>query len=94
MSYTASGEAHVVIWHNGGITDLGILSAGGATGTDINDKGQIVGSVTTAAGRTRAFVWSSGVLTKLAPLPGGDFGRGDRHQREGRRRGRELHRQR
>ena len=49
VSYTASGESHVVIWHNGGITDLGTLAAGGTTGADMNDKGQIVGSVTTAA---------------------------------------------
>ena len=68
-SYTASDEWHAFLWQDGVMTDLGAIG----TPSDINERGQIVGSRDTDAGES-AFLWDNGVVTDLGSL-GGDFTR-------------------
>lgn len=72
---------HPVLWDNGQVTDLGVLSGGtcptagpvecghGAA-IDVNGNGVVVGWSNTASFATRAFRWENGVLTELGGLPG------------------------
>ena len=57
------------VWHNGAMTDLG--PSGESSMADyINDNGQIVGTVTDAAGNASAVVWQNGKMTTLPGLGG------------------------
>lgn len=62
------------IWHDGAVTDLGLvpsnLSFDFNLALDINEAGQVVGVVGTLEG-LRAYLWEAGVLTNLGALPGG-----------------------
>ena len=55
------------LWHNGTVTDLGTLVAGGGThASDINDLEQVVGwSLTDGSGTWHPFLWRNGVMTDL-----------------------------
>ena len=64
---------HPVIWQDGIISDLGVLSGdlvGSATA--INNRGEVVGASVSApgpaGGNLRAFVWRDGVMTDLNTL--------------------------
>jgi probable HAF family extracellular repeat protein len=52
------------------ITDLGTLGGGATTSAavGINASGQVVGSSTTTAGFTHAFLYSGGIMTDLGPF--------------------------
>jgi probable HAF family extracellular repeat protein len=64
-SQTADGEYHGFVWRNGTMRDLGTLRP-----NDINNRGQIVGTVDTAHGM-QAVLWSRGRTTDLGTLGGG-----------------------
>ena len=53
------------------IRDLGTLGGRDSDAVAVNERGQIVGSSTTAAGETRAFVWQNGRMVGLPTLGGG-----------------------
>lgn len=67
---------HGYVWEKGVITDLGGLGefAGGlsfrGSKMAINNRGQVVGTFTTAANERHAFLWQSGVMTDLGTLGG------------------------
>jgi len=54
------------------IVDLGTLGGTGSEAIAINDRGQIVGHSTTAAGQNRSFIWQRGKMTDLGALAGGN----------------------
>ena len=53
-----------------GFTDLGVMSGGISDATDNNDLGQVTGS-TGHFGFGEAFLWDSGVVLLLGPVPNG-----------------------
>ena len=63
-----SGNAHLVLWHNGTVTDLGTLGTPGSgsfiQAISINGSGQIAGTVFTG-GTSEGFSYSNGTLTSL-----------------------------
>ncbi len=54
------------------LTDLGTLGGSQSAARAINASGQVVGSSSTAAGKTHAFLYSGGAMRDLGTL-GGDF---------------------
>ena len=71
------GETHLVLWQNGTTTDLGTLGGLTATGVDINQKGQIVGTSDNGADDqwSHAFLWQSTTgMVDLGPWGGSNFG--------------------
>ena len=64
----ATGQAHLVLWHNGAVTDLGTLSPPGSysytQAVSINNNGQIAGTVFTG-GTSEGFLYSNGTITNL-----------------------------
>lgn len=52
------------------ITDLGTLGGSGSDAYSINDRGQIVGSAETKAGRRHAVLWENGKVRDLGTLGG------------------------
>jgi probable HAF family extracellular repeat protein len=63
-SQVADGTYHGFLWRNGAMADLGRLSP-----IDVNNRGQIVGTLDDADG---AYLWTRGTLVALA-TPGGSF---------------------
>lgn len=49
------------------VIDLGTLGGAEATPSAFNNLGEVVGSSTTADGKTHAFLWRNGVLTDISP---------------------------
>lgn len=68
-SRTAAGELRGFLWQNGVMRDLGI--DGGVMPLDINNRGQVVGSLDfgDSGARAQAFLWQDGVVMRL-PAPG------------------------
>ena len=62
------GQAHLVLWHNGAVTDLGTLGPPGnwsfTQAVAINNNGQIAGTVF-SSGTTEGFLYSNGTITSL-----------------------------
>lgn len=52
------------------MTDLGTLGGTDSRAVAINDRGQVIGTSSTASGRYHAFIWQDGVMTDLGVLPG------------------------
>jgi probable HAF family extracellular repeat protein len=80
VSRNSNNVSHATFWATpGAATDLGSL--GGATAFSeafrINNRGQIVGRSTVAAGQTpqNAVMWENGQIRDLGRLPGVNFGR-------------------
>jgi len=65
----STGTAHLVLWHNGAVTDLGTLGTPGSwsftQAVSINNNGQIAGSVFMEGGTTEGFLYSNGAITSL-----------------------------
>jgi probable HAF family extracellular repeat protein len=71
LSADGGTAAHLVLWRDGGISDLGRVPLGTSV-TGINNRRQIIGYVVNDVG-VRAFVWQNGAFIDLPPLaPGGD----------------------
>jgi probable HAF family extracellular repeat protein len=71
------GETHLVLWQNGTTTDLGTLGGLTATGVDINEKGQIVGTSDNGADDqwSHAFLWQGTTgMVDLGPWGGSNYG--------------------
>ncbi len=70
------GWDHGYLWEKGILTDLGSLGEFGGglsprgSRIAINNRGQVVGTFTTAANERHAFLWQSGVMTDLGTLGG------------------------
>jgi probable HAF family extracellular repeat protein len=60
-----------VLWQDGAIVDLG--TGDGSEAIAINNRGQIIGTSTTADGSQRAFLWQDGVMTNLGTLGGNEI---------------------
>jgi probable HAF family extracellular repeat protein len=68
-----NGANSAAFWQNGTMTDLGVLGGTGSSmALAIGGAGQVVGSSSTATGKTHAFLWQNGTMTDLGTL-GGDF---------------------
>jgi probable HAF family extracellular repeat protein len=65
-----------LLWDDGEFIDIGSLRPGlgleTTIGTDMNDRGQIVGTARTPGGDEHAFLWEQGQMTDLGTLPGDD----------------------
>jgi probable HAF family extracellular repeat protein len=63
-----TGQAHLVLWHDGTVTDLGTLGTPGTfsftQAVAINNTGQIAGTVF-SGGTTEGFFYSNGTITNL-----------------------------
>ena len=73
---SANQNGHAFVWHNGIVTDLGVLpsNCGGCENSEaraINTDGQIVGDslVDNFPGNTHAVMWHNGRITDLGQLP-------------------------
>jgi probable HAF family extracellular repeat protein len=66
MCVGANGNAHLVMWHNGAVTDLGTVGNDDLNDLEalaMNNNGQIAGWTATA---TTGFLYSSGTITNLS----------------------------
>jgi probable HAF family extracellular repeat protein len=61
----AGTDTHGFVWDGSAARDLGTLGGCCSSVAAINNRGQIVGSSSTAAGDEHAFLWQDGVMTDL-----------------------------
>ena len=59
------------LWDGGALVELGSLVEGGfAAASDMNDRGEIVGTARAASGASHAFLWKDGAMHDLGSLRG------------------------
>ena len=64
-------KADAILWSNGKLQDLGKLPGGDwSCAYGVNNRQQVAGELTDAAGLTHAFIWENGKMRKLEDLPG------------------------
>ena len=63
-----TAQGHPFLYSGGKLTDLGTLSGGYTSGSDINDHGQVAGTGESADRRPHAFLYSDGTLKDLDVL--------------------------
>lgn len=66
-SYDYSGRSHACLWHDGVITDLGLLCPclDNSAAMDINSAGQIAGYYFDSSGNQHACIWQDGAMIDL-----------------------------
>ena len=70
-SCVANPGAHVVLWQNGKVINLGGLGGVSGNSSGINDLGEVVGESDLTGDQTNhAFLWKNGVMHDLGTLPG------------------------
>ncbi|MER7457219.1 hypothetical protein [Micromonospora sp. NPDC126480] len=72
VHHTDAGQ-RAFLWQRGRLTDLGTLGGSESVPADINERGQIVGTSTTADGARHAFLWDRGRMINLG-TPSGESG--------------------
>jgi probable HAF family extracellular repeat protein len=66
----ASGPLHrSFIWDRGALTDLGTIGQGNVSASDLNSRGQIVGTAGDEQGRVHVFLWEKGRMRDLGAPP-------------------------
>jgi probable HAF family extracellular repeat protein len=60
-------QRRAVLWEDGRRVDLGTLGGTTSEATAINERGQVIGTSTTADGVNHSFVWTSGHMIDLGP---------------------------
>jgi probable HAF family extracellular repeat protein len=73
QSETASGTLEAFLWHDGKMTNLGVLdpSVRYSVGSDLNNIGWVVGTSDVLNGTAmHGFVWRNGVMTDVGTLGG------------------------
>ena len=63
-------RSRAVLWEDGAITDLTPTGWAWCAASDINGRGDVVGTCARPAGFNMAVLWRDGVLTELGVLPG------------------------
>ena len=72
-SCVANPGAHVVLWRNGKVINLGSLGGVSGNSAGINDLGEVVGESDLTGDQTNhAFLWKNGVMHDLGTLAGDD----------------------
>ncbi|SCG40810.1 hypothetical protein OG423_25840 [Micromonospora zamorensis] len=69
VHYSSNGQ-RAFLWQRGTLTDLGTLGGNETVPADINERGQIVGTSTTADGVQHAFLWQRGRMIDLGTPSG------------------------